>query len=78
VRLIGQYVQTRRDTSLYTFPVAAKDAGLTLSGLFAYKLNWQTVLYLGYGDDRAFAESTDQLERSGRQAFAKVSYALQR
>ena len=46
--------------------------------LFAYKLNWQTVLFVGYGDQRTFAESTDHLEKSGRQAFAKVSYALQR
>jgi hypothetical protein len=78
VRLIGQYVQTTRDTSLNTFRVPAKDAGLGFSALFAYKLNWQTVFYLGYGDERAFAETSDRLEASGRQAFAKVSYALQR
>jgi len=78
VRVIGQYVQTRRDTSLYTFPIGTKDASLSTSALFAYKLNWQTVLYLGYGDSRAFLESTDQLEDSGRQWFSKVSYAWQR
>lgn len=78
VRLIAQFVQTTRDSSLYTFPVAAKDASLSASALFAYKLNWQTVFYLGYGDDRTFVETTDRLESSGRQAFAKVSYALQR
>jgi len=78
VRLIGQYVQTTRDTSLYTFAAEPKEAGLSFSALIAYKLNWQTVLYLGYGDDREYAGPTDALERSGRQAFAKVSYALQR
>ena len=78
LRLIGQHVQTSRDSALYTFPVATKDASFTLSALFAYKLNWQTVFYLGYGDDRAFAVATDQMEPSGRQAFAKLSYALQR
>jgi len=78
IRLIGQFVQTRRDVSLYTFPVDSKDETFNFSSLFAYKLNWQTVFYLGYGDDRAFAEPTDQLERSSRQAFAKISYALQR
>jgi hypothetical protein len=51
---------------------------LSFSSLFAYKLNWQTVFYLGYGDDRDFAVVTDRLEPSGRQAFAKLSYALQR
>jgi hypothetical protein len=71
-------VQTRRDTSLYTFALPAKDAGFTTSALFAYKINWQTVLYLGYGDDRTFAEATDKLERSGQQLFTKISYAWQR
>jgi Domain of unknown function (DUF5916) len=77
-RLIGQYVQTTREPSLYTFGVPRKTATFSVSGLFAYKLNWQTVFYLGYGDDRSFAAVTDQLEPSDRQAFAKISYALQR
>jgi hypothetical protein len=46
--------------------------------LFAYKLNWQTVFYVGYGDDRAFEEVSAKLQKSGRQVFAKISYALQR
>jgi hypothetical protein len=79
VRLIGQYEQTTRDTSLYTFPdVASKEARFGGSALFAYKLNWQTVFFLGYGDNRTFYDVTNQLEKSGRQAFAKVSYAWQR
>ncbi len=78
VRLIGQYVQTTSDTALYTFSVSAKEADFSSSALFAYKLNWQTVLYAGYGDNRTFAELSDRLEKSSRQAFAKVSYALQR
>ena len=45
--------------------------------LLAYKLNWQTVVFLGYGDDRELSEQ-DSLERSGRQFFVKLSYALQR
>jgi hypothetical protein len=77
LRLIGQYVQTTRDPSLYTFPVGRKSADFSLSGLFAYKLNFQTVFYAGYGDQQAFSNTTGQLEQSGRQAFAKVSYAWQ-
>ena len=45
--------------------------------MFAYKLNWQTVLYLGYGDDRTYAANNDRLEKAGRSLFAKISYALQ-
>ncbi len=77
VRLIGQYVQTRRDTALYTVTTGAKDADLSASGLFAFKLDWQTVFYVGYGDNHTFLETTDRLEPSARQWFTKVSYAWQ-
>jgi hypothetical protein len=77
VRLIGQYVDTKRDPSLYTFAIPARSSDLNASGLFAYKLNWQTVLYLGYGDTRRFDEPTDKLQKDNRQMFAKVSYAWQ-
>jgi hypothetical protein len=78
VRLIGQYIVTKRDTTLYTFAVPKKDALFTSSALFAYKLNWQTVLFAGYGDNRSFDEIENRLAHSGRQAFLKVSYAWQR
>jgi hypothetical protein len=77
VRLIGQYVETTRDPSLWTFPVSAKDGGFAGSALFSYKLNWQTVLFLGYGDNRALEED-GALARADRQFFLKVSYAFQR
>jgi hypothetical protein len=78
VRAIAQYVQTVRDPSLYTDVVDRKEATFTGSALFAYKLNWQTVLFLGYGDDRTFLEETDRLEHEDRQLFLKISYAFQR
>ncbi len=77
VRVIAQYVQTQREPALYTFAVGRKSADLSLSGLFAYKINFQTVLYAGYGDQNTYANSTARMEGSGRQAFAKVSYAWQ-
>ncbi len=77
LRIIGQYVETRLDTTLYTFAVPEKDAGLSGSALFAYKLNWQTVFYAGYGDERTFAGTTGDLEPSLRQWFTKISYAWQ-
>ncbi|MCP4738962.1 MAG: hypothetical protein GY873_32750 [Bosea sp.] len=45
--------------------------------MFAYKLNWQTVLFLGVGDDRELSDA-DRLEPAARQLFLKVSYAFQR
>jgi len=77
LRLIGQYVDTRRDPALFVSSVARRDASFTGSALFAFKLNWQTVLFLGYGDNRALSEQ-ETLERSDRQFFLKLSYALQR
>jgi len=76
-RVIGQYVQTRRDPSLYLEEVEAKESAFSGSVLVAYKLNWQTVVFLGYGDERELSE-LDSLERSSRQFFVKLSYALQR
>src|SRR5262249_41042261 len=41
LRLIAQYVDTRRDPALYIGPVTPRDASLDASALLAYKLNWQ-------------------------------------
>lgn len=77
VRFVGQYEITRRSPELYRSPVAAKDSGFTASLLFAYKLNWQSVVFVGYGDDRALSETTQHLELVGRQVFVKLSNAFQ-
>ena len=78
-RVIGQYIETTRDPLLWTFPVLAKESEFSGSALFAYKLNWQTVLYAGYGDNRSLFEgSTTYLQPQNRQFLIKVSYAFQR
>lgn len=78
LRLIGQQVVFESDPSLFPFPLPKRDETFASSALFAYKLNWQTVLFLGYGDDRTFSPVTNALERSGKALFLKVSYAFQR
>ncbi|MFI5183407.1 MAG: DUF5916 domain-containing protein [Vicinamibacteria bacterium] len=77
LRAIGQYVKTERDPSLYVSAVNRKDADFTGSFLFAYKLNWQTVMFLGYGDDREL-DLNEKLQKLDRQFFVKLSYAFQR
>lgn len=77
LRLIGQRVRNEFDPNLYTFPVPERDESFTGSVLFAYKLNWQTVLFLGYGDERALS-AEDRLEPARRELFFKISYAFQR
>jgi hypothetical protein len=76
MRLIGQWVETERDPSLYRFPVSRKSGFFDGSALFSYKLNWQTVLFIGYGDNRSLRANGD-LVAAGRQFFLKVSYAFQ-
>jgi hypothetical protein len=57
--------------------VDTKEADLSGSLLLAYKLNWQTVVFVGYGDEGTLDEGGD-LQRSKRDFFLKVSYAFQR
>jgi hypothetical protein len=77
LRLIGQYVSTRRDPLLYALEVPRRSAGFSGSALFSYRVNWQTALFVGYGDERALDERED-LVRTERQLFIKLSYAFQR
>ncbi len=75
LRLIGQYLSTSRNPDLYTFSVPEKSGGFAGSALFAYRLNWQTVFFLGYGDNRVLTERND-LVLADRQLFLKISYAF--
>jgi hypothetical protein len=77
IRAIGQYVRTDFDPSLYTSRVPRTTGAFDGSALVGYQLNWQSVLYVGYGDSRALDEQ-GQLQRNGREFFLKVSYAFQR
>ena len=77
VRGTAQYESVRRDPSLYVFPTTTKDGTFSAQLLLSYKLNWQSVLFVGYGDDRMRSER-DRFEKVGRQFFVKMSYALQR
>ena len=78
LRLIGQWVRTERDPLLYTFAVRPEDEFFSGSAVFAYKLNWQTVLFVGYADNRAFEDERGDLAPADQSVFFKVSYAFQR
>jgi hypothetical protein len=77
VRLITQYEDIHRTPELYTFPVAERSRDVFNQLLFSYKLNPQTVFFLGYSD-RHFggAPGKDWLSQSDRTVFAKVGYAF--
>jgi len=82
VRAIAQYVSTDRDPALYRFAVTSRSGDFGASLLLAYKINWQSVMFLGYGDDRELtavdAARARRLAPIDRQVFVKLSYALQR
>lgn len=67
VRVIAQYVEDRFQ--------GTPSGSFLGSVLYSYKLNWQTVFFAGYGDDRVLFED-DRLRRTGRSFFFKVSYAF--
>ena len=82
-RLIAQREARHQDPVLYGFdPVASppKSESTELSALFAYKLNWQSVLFVGYGDvqERSSDPLVGGLQPSSRSFFLKLSYAFQR
>jgi hypothetical protein len=77
VRAIVQYNDVNRNQSRYLFPVPQHSGAFLGSILYSYKLNWQTVLFVGYGDDRTLTEQND-LVKQDRSLFFKVSYAIQR
>jgi hypothetical protein len=78
VRGIVQNVRTNRNQSLFLNSINQHTGNVTSSVLFAYKVNWQTLLFLGLGDERDVDVADNKLQPASRQLFMKVSYAFQR
>lgn len=69
-RVIAQQSEVHRGGSM-------QHRKLSFSGLYGYKLNWQTVFFVGYGD--ASAENDQQIVTDeARSLFMKIAYAWQR
>ena len=64
-----------RDPALYLDPVSSSERHLFTQLLFSYKLNPQTVLFLGYSDNH-FGERGLDLTRTDRTLFLKIGYAF--
>ena len=89
VRAVVQNQRTSSNPLIYGVDVPLRSGSLSSQILFAYKLNWQSVLYLGYGDIRDVNEEADNTNAnnhankrnfllSNRQVFFKLSYAFQK
>ncbi len=75
VRTIFQYRDVVRNPDLHIDEVDAVTERLFTQLLFSYKLNPQTVLFLGYADNREGDEFVD-LTESNRTLFFKFGYAF--
>ncbi|MFL6202986.1 MAG: DUF5916 domain-containing protein [Thermoanaerobaculia bacterium] len=79
VRAILQYEDLAFNPVLFHGDVSSKEEHLFSQLLFSYKLNPQTVLFLGYSDNAfgsEFRNRTIDLTRADRTLFFKVGYAL--
>ena len=75
LRTIIQYRHYRRNAFLYTDEVDPKSESLFSQFLFSYKLNPQTVFFLGYSDDY-YGDQDILLTQTNRTVFCKIGYAL--
>lgn len=78
LRAIVQNQRTNRNVALYVDEADHHGGSLATQLLFAYKINWQTLVYLGVGDQQAATIDEGTLRPDTRQVFMKVSYAFQR
>jgi hypothetical protein len=74
VRWISQYLDVDRDPSLYAEEVDARSRSWFNQILFSYKINPQTVFFLGYSDSYSGDGGIDLTQQS-RTVFLKVGYA---
>lgn len=78
VRAIVQNTRTNRNLGLYGSGVTQHDGALAAQLLFAYKVNWQSVLFVGFGDVRDAGPFDADLRDARRQFFVKISRAFLR
>lgn len=74
-RSILQYVRYRRNPENYTFVIDPEFETFFSQLLFSYKINPQTMMYLGYSDNH-FGNQEVNLTQSDRTFFMKIGYAL--
>ncbi len=74
VRGIFQYTGVDRNPALYDFPVDPSSKRFFTQLLFSYKVNPQTVFFLGYSDSQRGFTGID-LTTTNRTVFLKIGYA---
>ena len=77
LRLSVQYTDIEQNEELYINEVDSIYKGLRTELLYAYKINPQSLLYIGYTDQGYQDDSLDKVQKNNRKLFMKLSYAFQ-
>ncbi len=76
LRLVVQHRDTKRNVDLYVDDdVEGRDRSLATQLLYSYKVNPQTVFFLGYSDAAEDDTGLDAFTKTDRTVFAKIGYA---
>jgi hypothetical protein len=75
VRAILQYTDIKRNLAVYVNPADPRSRQLFTQFLFSYKINPQSVFFLGYSDNRE-DQNGQELVQTERTGFLKVGYAI--
>ncbi|WP_346837779.1 DUF5916 domain-containing protein [Microbulbifer sp. SAOS-129_SWC] len=77
LRLTLQHADIERDLALYldTEDLSQQNRSLGSQLLYSYKVNPQTVFFLGYSDQALDNDALDRMEKTDRSVFLKLSYA---
>ncbi len=75
LRATVQYTNIQRNVDMYTYDIDSEYKALFTQFLFSYRVNPQTVLYLGYSDNNFGWYGLD-LTRKDRTFFLKIGYAF--
>jgi hypothetical protein len=75
LRLTVQQADTSRNPDAYLEPVESETQDVGRQLLYSYKINPQTVFFLGYSDQFLDDDSLNKLTVSDRSVFMKIGYA---
>jgi hypothetical protein len=75
LRLTTQFQDVERNQDLYVDPVDEHSQGVGRQLLYSYKLNPQTVFFLGYSDQHIDDDGLNSLTATDRTWFMKIGYA---
>lgn len=75
VRLVLLYSDIDRNAAKYVDSIEERSSSVSSQLLLSYKINPQTVFFLGYGDNRIENDDFASLTQTDRSFFMKVGYA---